>query len=145
MNSFISKPVDNRGNITQTIHIARRLSGPDGSFLGVVVAAIQTEWFRALYDGVRESGDLAISVWRDDGDLLVHAPPAPDNPEARHIPPNMLPLIRHGTPTLFRTTHGTPDKLLIASTIPRDYPVVVSVTQSGLAAMALSGQPSSAA
>ena len=134
--SFISQPVVNRGTGTRTVYVARRLSAPDGSFLGLVLGGIQTEYFRALYDGVRDTGDLAISLWRDDGSILVRAPPPLDTPEAQHIPPALLPLIRRGASSLFRTPHGTGRPLLVATTIPVDYPIIVSVTQPEKVALA---------
>jgi signal transduction histidine kinase/CheY-like chemotaxis protein len=127
--SFISQPVDNRGTGTRTIYVARRLSGPDGQFVGLVLGAIQTEWFREVYDGVRESSGLAISLWRSDGNLLVRAPAAADTPAAQHLPPDLLPLIKPGEPNLFRTMHGSPVMLLVATTMALSYPLVVSVTE----------------
>jgi hypothetical protein len=41
LNSYISAPVRNRGTGTWTIYLARRLNGPNGEFIGLILGAIE--------------------------------------------------------------------------------------------------------
>lgn len=134
--SFVSMRVSNRGTGTETIYLARRISGPDGRFVGLVLGAIQLEYFSSLYNSIRSNNALAISLWRDDGQMLVRSPPPPpDNTEATRIPPALLGSIRRGIPTLFTTPHGYGEPRMVATMIPIGYPVVVSVTLAESAAL----------
>ncbi len=42
---FISEPVENRGTGTWTVYLARRVSGPDGAFIGLILGAIDLTYF----------------------------------------------------------------------------------------------------
>ncbi len=135
--SFVSMRVSNRGSGTETIYLARRLSGPDGRFVGLVLGAIQLEYFSALYNSIRSNNSLAISLWRADGQMLVRSPPPPpENHEATQIPPSLLGSIRRGIPTLFTTPHGYGEPRMVATMMPIGYPVIVSVTLAESAALA---------
>ena len=72
---FVSYPVQNRGNGTWTVYLARRVSGPGGTFLGLVLGAIKLQYFadfyRALVGG--ETG-MTVALRRRDGVLLSRYP-----------------------------------------------------------------------
>jgi diguanylate cyclase (GGDEF)-like protein len=72
--SFISSPVQNRGTGTWTIFLARKVTGPDNTFLGLVLAAMPLNYFEALYRAVASSPDNAISMFRRDGVLIARYP-----------------------------------------------------------------------
>jgi PAS domain S-box-containing protein len=57
------------------IPVSRRISAPDGSFQGVIVAAVDPEYFHNSYRRVlpREGG--ASAIFRTDGILLARTPP----------------------------------------------------------------------
>jgi PAS domain S-box-containing protein len=71
---FISVPVQNRGTGTWTIYIARRVNGPDGEFLGLVLGGIKAQYFADLYRGLSLDPDSAIVITRQDGVLLMRRP-----------------------------------------------------------------------
>jgi PAS domain S-box-containing protein len=71
---FISTPVQNRGSGTWTIYIARRVDGPNGEFLGLVLGGISAQYFADLYKGLSLDGDSAIVLMRQDGVLLMRRP-----------------------------------------------------------------------
>jgi hypothetical protein len=71
---FISIPVQNRGTGTWTIYIARRVDGPNGEFLGLVLGGISAQYFADLYQGLSLDGDSAIVLMRKDGVLLMRRP-----------------------------------------------------------------------
>ncbi len=76
--SFISRPVPNRGDGTWTIYVARRVSGPDRQFLGLILGAVQLAYFERLYQNVAPLRDSSISLFRSDAVLLARHPRAPD-------------------------------------------------------------------
>jgi PAS domain S-box-containing protein len=57
-----------------SIAISRRLDGPDGEFLGVVLAAMDLSFFDALYDSYSVGQHGAIALFRSDGTLLTRRP-----------------------------------------------------------------------
>ncbi|MCK2055969.1 EAL domain-containing protein [Methylobacterium sp. 37f] len=71
---FISEPVQNRGNGTWTLYIARKISAPDGNFLGLVLGAVELHYFTGLYSQIAPQPDYVISMFRTDGVLLVRHP-----------------------------------------------------------------------
>ncbi len=75
--SFISRPVQNRGDGTWTIYVARRVSGPDRQFLGLILGAVQLSYFERLYQTVAPLRDSSISLFRSDAVLLARYPQAP--------------------------------------------------------------------
>ncbi|ACA16328.1 diguanylate cyclase/phosphodiesterase with PAS/PAC sensor(s) [Methylobacterium sp. 4-46] len=71
---FISKPVQNRGDGAWTIYIARKVSGSDGRFLGLVLGAVELQYFERLYRQTAPAPDYVLSMFRQDGVLLVRHP-----------------------------------------------------------------------
>jgi len=71
---FISEPMRNRATGSWVMHFARKISGPNGEFLGLLSAAIELEKFEKDFFAVTlwESG--SISLQRDDGVMVVRAP-----------------------------------------------------------------------
>ncbi|MFL4985515.1 MAG: cache domain-containing protein, partial [Xanthobacteraceae bacterium] len=49
LTSFVSAPVVSRGGGTWTIFIARKFAGPNGEFLGLVVGAMELQYFDNLF------------------------------------------------------------------------------------------------
>ena len=72
--SYISKPVQNRGTGSWTIYIARKITGPEGGFIGLVLGAIQLTYFEQLYRAVVSGPDSSIAFFRRDGVLLARYP-----------------------------------------------------------------------
>ena len=75
---FVSKPSPNRSDGRSTLYIARRFSGPHGEFLGIVLGAVELDYFRRLYQQVLPAPDYSFSLFRGDGMLLTRAPGRPD-------------------------------------------------------------------
>ena len=70
----ISRPFQNRGDGAWTIYIAHKVRAPDGAFLGLVLGAVELGYLERLYAAIAPAGDYVISVFRDDGTLLVRHP-----------------------------------------------------------------------
>jgi signal transduction histidine kinase len=71
---FIGVPVHSRFTGDWVIEVARRISGPNGEFLGVVVSVMQIEYFQEFYRAVSEGSERTISLFRRDGVLLARHP-----------------------------------------------------------------------
>ncbi|MBI2236226.1 MAG: PAS domain S-box protein [Magnetospirillum sp.] len=72
--------------------IARRIQGPDGSFAGVAVATIESDYFKAFYGELGFSEHVAFGVYKHDGAILVRQPMAAED-IGRKIPAN-APLLK---------------------------------------------------
>lgn len=71
---FISKPLRNRVNGHWMISLSRRLSAPDGGFGGVIMAAIEMDYFNRLYRALNLPADSRIILSRSDGIILATYP-----------------------------------------------------------------------
>ncbi len=76
LETFVSKPVQNRGSGTWNIYIARRLNDPDGKFMGLILGAISVQFFENFFGATSLATDTAVSLDRRDGVLLAHYPPS---------------------------------------------------------------------
>lgn len=70
-----------------TIPLSRRISQPDGSFAGVVVAGIRLAYFHELFGQVALGAHATIALFRDDGVLLMRLPFNQDD-VGRTVAPN---------------------------------------------------------
>ncbi len=70
----VSEPVHNRGDGTWTIYIARKISALDGAFLGMVLGAVELDYFERLYAQSTQGQDFTLSMFSSDGTLLARHP-----------------------------------------------------------------------
>jgi diguanylate cyclase (GGDEF)-like protein len=73
---YISEPVRNRGSGSWNVYIARRVSAPDGAFLGLVLGAIDLSYFQRFFAEAAPGDDAVTSMIRADGMRLVRQPPS---------------------------------------------------------------------
>ncbi|CAH2602704.1 EAL domain-containing protein [Rhodovastum atsumiense] len=113
--------VDGRWNI----YVARRIAAPDGTFLGIVVAALDLAYFEQAFGRLQLGGRSAVALYRQDGMLLVRHPwpeqrigtvLGPDDPVRR-----MLAGVEGGTVT--RTSPVDGIERLIAARRLQGYPL----------------------
>jgi two-component system, NtrC family, sensor kinase len=71
----IEEPLVSRGTGRPFIGLSRRVSRPDGSFGGIVMAALEPEYFESFYAALRLSERDSINLFLRDGTLIVRAPP----------------------------------------------------------------------
>ena len=69
---FISRPMLHHG--AYSIVLSRRISGEDGSFLGVVAGSIRFSYFHDLFGRLRLDPDDVITVLRRDGTVIMRTP-----------------------------------------------------------------------
>jgi PAS domain S-box-containing protein len=72
--AVIGLPVVNRFTKAWVIMIARRIDGPHGEFLGVVVGVVEARYFEGFYKEVRAGEAASVSLFRRDGVLLARYP-----------------------------------------------------------------------
>src|SRR5262245_11645482 len=71
---FVSRPVRSAITGDWNIYIGHRISGPNGEFLGVVLGAIQLQYFQQFFSAIALWEGSSISLLRNDGVLLVRHP-----------------------------------------------------------------------
>lgn len=69
---FISRPTLHRGSYA--IVLSRRISGPNGQFLGVVAGSIRFSYFHELFGRLNLGPDDVIGVFRHDGTVIMRTP-----------------------------------------------------------------------
>lgn len=70
----ISKPLRNRVNGNWMISLSRRISSSDGEFLGVIMAAVEMNYFNRLYASLELPPHMTIDLTKHDGTLLAVFP-----------------------------------------------------------------------
>lgn len=71
---FLAEPVKSLGTDVWSLNLARRLSGSDGTFRGVISVSVAPAYFERLFEALNLPGDSVASLWRSDGILLAQAP-----------------------------------------------------------------------
>lgn len=71
---FISEPVQNRGNGTWTFYLARKVRDANGRMLGVVLAGLEVNFYKANFAAWSTGPANAFSLLRRDGVLLARYP-----------------------------------------------------------------------
>ncbi len=77
--SFIGAPAPGAGPAENFISVSRRLEGPDGTFAGVAVVAIDPQYLMRFYKTVDVGATGAIGLFLRDGALLARSPAADAN------------------------------------------------------------------
>ncbi|SDT19778.1 sensor domain-containing diguanylate cyclase [Bradyrhizobium canariense] len=72
----ISAPIQSRLTGHSTIMLSKRISKEDGSFGGVLLAAIDSDYFNAFYNRFQLGVGGAIGLMRNDGIVLIRWPSA---------------------------------------------------------------------
>ena len=136
---FIGAPVANRGTGAPVFYVARRIEGAERRFIGVVLVGLSTDYFAQFYHQVGGSqgatGDVAITLLRDDLAVLARAPAIPGQighrmPErgnfasrARPSPGNRLPDL----PAAWDAEPASPRHSVVAFAPVDGFPVVAAV------------------
>lgn len=71
---YISSLLVNRISGTHMMFFSKRMSGPDGEFLGVVVTGIRLKHFENVYNSITRLHNQSFMMLRRDGTILVRHP-----------------------------------------------------------------------
>jgi diguanylate cyclase (GGDEF)-like protein len=74
LNSVFTKPFRNRATGTWIVQIVRKVSGPNGEFLGLVLGAIELQSIEQYFARVALGPDSSISLIHRDGVLMARYP-----------------------------------------------------------------------
>ncbi len=128
---FITKPIQNRANGEWTIYVARRVSAPNGDFLGVLLGEINFTYFQAFFAQVAPQPDAVVAMFDLGGVMLVRQPSIPgiigtvQNTGAYRL---LAKGSDRGTTRGVSPVDGT-DRIIAIDRLPH-YPMVVSVSRS---------------
>ena len=75
LRSYVSTPVQNRGDGTWNIYFARRLDDGKGEFMGLLLGAMSVPYLENFFGSTALGLDASVSMIREDGILLAHFPP----------------------------------------------------------------------
>jgi signal transduction histidine kinase len=70
----IGRPLRNRYSHSWFVSVSRRITNPDGSFGGVILAAVTPGYFRQFYEDLEIGDNNVISLLLSDGTLLARTP-----------------------------------------------------------------------
>ncbi|MBY0240979.1 MAG: response regulator [Burkholderiaceae bacterium] len=71
---YVSAPVRNRGNQAWTFFLSRRLTGPQGQFLGLALVGFSTAFLSDFYRKISLGDGASVTLYRRDFTLLVRSP-----------------------------------------------------------------------
>ncbi len=125
-NVFVSHPVMNRGDGTWTFYLVRRINNPKGEFLGMVLGAVDLEYFEDFYRALTAGTDTVVTMTQQDGTYLTGYPAMahialPPTPGSWQDATERLPGARHPT------TYISPDNQIVSTHPVSEYPMVLSV------------------
>jgi signal transduction histidine kinase len=83
--AFLSEVERSPANGAPTLYLARRVNGPRGEFIGLVVAALDVAHLAGRYQAILSQSDESITLLRRDGLVLVRYPEAGVAP-GQHVP-----------------------------------------------------------
>jgi len=72
--SFISSPTRSRNTGRWNLYLARRVTNAQGDFIGVILASVELSYFEKFFGAISLGTGGSVSLYRDDGMLLVRYP-----------------------------------------------------------------------
>jgi len=138
LTSFVSRPIPNRATGTWVVQIARKVSGPNGEFIGLVTAAIELQTIEQFFASIALGPESSISLFHSDGELLARYPHV-DSVIGRSLPNEIIrtltPDVDHGVARRAGPAGGPADRIIAARRVAH-FPLVVSASTTVAAALA---------
>jgi diguanylate cyclase (GGDEF)-like protein len=132
LSMIVSEPVRNRTTGSWTIYIARKVTSRDGTFVGLVLGAMQLDYFEKFYKKIMSAPEGSISLFRRDGLLLARYPHIDarigESYAGGVLFGNVLSKADQGVSRQRAAIDGR-ERIIAASALSR-YPIVVAVTAS---------------
>lgn len=136
---FVGKPIISRVTGEWTINISRRIVGPRGEFLGVIIATMQTAYFEEFYRSITPDEYGAIALLRRDGVLLARYPRGrAEIGASMGDRPMFKDLVSNADSGIYRAKASAfdNDARLMAPHVVRGFPLVINVTKAERAILA---------
>ena len=135
--TVLSDPVKSRIAGTWTVKLARKVSAPNGAFLGLIVGTIQLSQFENFFSSVALGEGAAIAMFHRDGTLLARHPHLESmigrNFTTGPLFQNVVSKADRGTTRLKSSIDGL-DRLVSARTLSH-FPIVVVAATTVSAAL----------
>ncbi len=134
---FVSDLVHNSVSKERNVFFSKRISGPNGEFLGIALTGIKLSYFQHIYNSITSRRNQSFLLTRTDGTVLVRHPDNQDS-AGRKMPDTSewYRIVSEGggnfrIPGLFDES-----PLLITARPLQNYPLVVNVAVSEQAVLA---------
>ncbi|GAC1335560.1 MAG: hypothetical protein NVSMB26_20380 [Beijerinckiaceae bacterium] len=127
---FLGEPAESRGTGAWSVFLARRVTGANGAFIGLIIGVIDLGYFEKFYKSLRLGEGGEVSLWRRDGTLLAREPKIEGI--GRKFPiksfDSMLDKVDFG---IYETEHAIdgPSRL-VATAAAKDFPIVVNISRT---------------
>jgi PAS domain S-box-containing protein len=125
---FVSEPAPSRATGAMSIFLGRRISGPDGTFLGVVVAAINVEDLLDFYRAISRERPIAVTLLRHDGLLLARHPTIALQHQSMPIASPWSARVAAGGGTYRSPGYFSGTSAIVSVNPLHDYPLVIDVS-----------------
>ncbi len=130
-NPFISNPVQNRINGGWTAYVVRRVNGTSGKFLGLVLGAIDLNYFQDFYRALTVSAGTTVTLLKQDGTVLTSFPTTARIGEVLPASSPWHGIVARRQPDAFAAQGVLAPGLWVVSVHPlTDYPLVANVSVS---------------
>ncbi len=74
LTSFVGEPVLNHSNASWVVHLARKIPGPHGEFLGLITAAVDLQYLQKYFREISFEPGSGVTLFRTDGLVLARFP-----------------------------------------------------------------------
>ncbi len=136
MGMAISRPVHNPGTQRWTFYLSRRLNGPKGEYIGVVLVGLSSTFFADFYNKISLGEEASISLYRRDFSLLARWPQVEAKMGTANLQGNTFRIIEElkmpagviQSDTPRQAQQGEPVGRMTAARLLDKYPLIVNVT-----------------
>ena len=135
--SFLGSAVPDHTTGAWVTHFARKISGPDGEFLGIISATLDLAYLQSYFREISTDPDSSLALFRDDGVLLARFPENGSDIGRKFANAIAIKLVAnadHGVGMTEGVIDGS--ARMVAAHRVNGYPLVVSATKTTTAIMA---------
>src|SRR5262245_45502606 len=130
-NSVLSAPVRNRVTGSWVTNLVRKISTPDGEFLGVISAAFELQFLQNYFSEISADPDSSFTLFQNDGSLLARFPQN-DIDIGRRWPNAVALKLTANSPHGVGMSAGVIDGVvrMVAARRVNNFPIVVTATKT---------------
>jgi diguanylate cyclase (GGDEF)-like protein/PAS domain S-box-containing protein len=137
LTSYLGGPMREGGSSAWVTHLARRISGPNGEFFGVIAASLNLHYLQNYFGEITSNPDSSFALFRTDGTLLARYPASNIEIGRRFENAISLRLVKHADHGA-GVSEGVIDGYfrMVAAYRVTGYPLVASATKTTSAILA---------